>query len=120
MTEERIPLDSARATQRGAILRLLIAAKGDWVSLLEIRERAPQYNARIFELRRLGLRIENKIRDIGGKRLSWFRLLNSPKHAESVNAAPDSPARALTRDPKAATEEPSLFGSLAPGRRYPD
>jgi hypothetical protein len=109
-----------RATQRAAILEVLIAAKGDWVSLLEIRNRACQYNARILELRRLGFRIENKMREISGKRLSWFRLLNSPKCAELVNAAPDSPARELTKGPKSATEEPSLFGSLAPERKYPD
>jgi hypothetical protein len=62
----------ARATQRGRILELLIAANGDWVSLPKITECAAQYNARI--LRRLGFRITNRTREMSGQRHSWFRI----------------------------------------------
>jgi hypothetical protein len=91
-----------RATQRAAILGLLNGAKGDWVSLLEIRNCACQYNSRIFELRRLGYRITNKIREVDRVRRSWFRL----------EAGPSTPETAGT---KAAQIEPSrsLFGDLA-------
>jgi hypothetical protein len=114
---------ATRATQRAAVLGLLLGAKGTWVSLLEIRNCAAQYNARILELRRLGFRIENKIREIEGKRLSWFRLLSAPGQAKSPNpTGPDSPTTELPRDPvnNPTAKEASLFGDLAPGRRYPD
>lgn len=115
--------DVSKATQRAEILQLLIAARGEWVSLLEIRNCACQYNARILELRRLGFRIENKIREISGKRLSWFRLSNSPTKAAPVAVA--GPVR-LNGDritdtgPDSASGEGSLFGDLAPQRRHPD
>jgi hypothetical protein len=64
-------------TQRVAILRLLIDARGSWVPLPEILACAAQYNARIFELRRLGFAIENKTEEINGLRHSWFRLASS-------------------------------------------
>jgi hypothetical protein len=69
---------ATRGSQRSQILGLLIAARGDWVPLLTIRDCAVQYNARIFELRRLGFRIENKIREVDGVRRSWFRLQSPP------------------------------------------
>lgn len=77
---------------------------------------APQYNARIFELRRLGFQIQNKIREIGGKRLSWFRILSAP--AVGSDARPKERTKDVGSG--AAIEDPSLFGSLAPQRRYPD
>lgn len=66
-----------KKSQRGAILALLIQARGQWVELPEIMRLAAQYGARIYELRRLGFKIENKIRDVGGVRRSWFRLIPS-------------------------------------------
>jgi hypothetical protein len=69
---------AGRKTQRAAILRLLIDARGDWVPLPDILACAAQYNARIFELRRLGFSIENRTEEIDGVRHSWFRLVNSP------------------------------------------
>ena len=74
---------SSRATQRGEILGLLIAARGDWVPLPKITECAAQYNARIFELRRLGFRITNRTREVSGQRHSWFRLESSPADART-------------------------------------
>lgn len=66
---------SDRKTQREAILGLLVSARGGWIELPEIMRLAAQYGARIFELRRLGFKIENKVSDIGGVRHSWFRLI---------------------------------------------
>lgn len=60
--------------QRGEILALLIKARGDWVPLPEIMVCAAQYNARVFELRKLGFEIENKTETVDGERHSWFRL----------------------------------------------
>jgi hypothetical protein len=68
-----------RKTQRDRILALLIAAHGQWVELPEIMRLAAQYNARLWELRHLGFNIENKIRDVGGVRHSWFRLCAAPE-----------------------------------------
>jgi hypothetical protein len=84
---------SSRATQRGEILRLLIDAHGDWVPLPKITDCAAQYNARIFELRRLGFRIKNRTQGVNGARHSWFRLepqpitATSPQGRESVTSA---------------------------------
>jgi hypothetical protein len=64
----------SRATQRGRILELLIATRGDWVPLPTIAECAAQYNARIFELRRLGFHIANRTEVVNGTKRSWFRL----------------------------------------------
>jgi hypothetical protein len=60
------------------ILAVLRVARGAWVPLPKIIECAAQYNARIFELRRLGHRITNRTREIDGVRHSWFRLESSP------------------------------------------
>jgi hypothetical protein len=65
-------------TQRARILRLLIDARGGWVPLPQIIACAAQYNARIFELRRMGYSIENRTDRVDGVRHSWFRLGNSP------------------------------------------
>ena len=75
------------STQRARILRLLIEAKGGWVPLPEIAECAAQYNARIFELRRLNFPIENRTKEINGVRHSWFRLAPTSAQADSSPAA---------------------------------
>jgi len=68
-----------RKTQSAALLRLLIDAHGSWVPLPQILALGiAQYNARVFELRRLGFVIENKTERVNGARHSWFRLINSP------------------------------------------
>lgn len=67
-----------RKTQRDRILRLLVDAHGEWVSLPDILALGiAQYNARIFELRRLNFNIENRSEtDVEtGARHSWFRLV---------------------------------------------
>ena len=69
-----------RKTQRAAILRLLIDARGGWVSLPQILDlHISQFGARIFELRRAGFRIENRTeRDDSGVVHSWYRLVAFP------------------------------------------
>jgi hypothetical protein len=71
-------MKDSRSGQRAKILDLLISARGDWVSLPRIMDCAAQYNARIFELRRLGFRITNRTQDVKGSRHSWFRLESGP------------------------------------------
>lgn len=68
-------------TQRAAILRLMIEARVGWVASPEIAERALQYHARLFELRKLVFVIENKTEtDETRVRRSWFPLISSPRH----------------------------------------
>jgi hypothetical protein len=56
----------------------LIDACGGWVPLPDILALGiALYNARIFELRRLGFFIENRTEEIDGVRHSWFRLVSS-------------------------------------------
>jgi hypothetical protein len=81
-----------KKSQRGAILALLIQARGNWIGLPEIAACAMQYNARLWELRKLGFVIENRIRDVGGIRHSWFRLIPSrqaePEPKSSIAGRP--------------------------------
>ncbi len=86
-------------TQSAAILRLLIEARGAWVPLPEILALGiAQYNARLWELRRLGFVIENKSEAVDGVRHSWYRLVASP--------TPPAPA------PKPEPAKPSVPTSL--------
>lgn len=61
--------------QSDKILEILKTAAGSWVPLPEIQACAAQYNARIFELRKRGHRIENRTQLVGDSRHSWFRLV---------------------------------------------
>jgi hypothetical protein len=80
---------------------MLIEARGKWIPLPEIAACAAQYNARIFELRRLGFAIENRTKEIDGVRHSWFRL----------GAVLPSPVQASRSDceSKGITDELPLF-----------
>ena len=87
-------------TQRATILRLLIEARGRRLPSPEIAACAQQYNARVFELRRLGFCIENKTESDSktDTRRSWFRLVNS----SSVEMRPrPSKPRSRTAEPPA-------------------
>src|ERR1017187_1434179 len=71
-------------TQRSRILGLLICARGSWVPLPEILALGiAQYNARIFELRRLGFSIQSYQE---GAR-SFFRLVGGPGMPVLIAAA---------------------------------
>ncbi len=105
-------------TQRGRILELLIAARGDWVPLPALLECAAQYSARIHELRALGFRIENRReRSVAGITHSWFRLLAAPtterleKAREWISAARPKPEEPITG---------SLFSDPLPERHRDD
>ena len=75
MAKDNSSRRDSRNSQRGRILRLLIQARGGWVSLTEILALGiAQYNARLFELRGLGFRIENRRR----QHCSEFRLVPGP------------------------------------------
>jgi hypothetical protein len=76
--------DDSRKSQRARILGLLLDAHGAWVPLPEILElHISQFGARIFELRRLGFLVENKIqRDDSGTVHSSYRLVTGPASAK--------------------------------------
>lgn len=96
-----------RRTQRSRILRLLVDARGSWVDLTTILNLGiAQYNARVFELRRLGFRIENRKERRCGKLLSSFRL-TGPAVAQRVQESEQK------GEPSAAAPL-SLFGDLSP------
>ncbi len=63
------------STQQQKVLALLEANKDEWVPLPSIMALGiAQYNARIYELRKLGKRILNKTKEINGIKHSWFCL----------------------------------------------
>jgi hypothetical protein len=95
-----------RPRQRDRILALLKDCAPAWVPLPDILALGiAQYGARIFELRRLGHRIESKQ---DGDR-SWFRLVTA------LASTPDAMSP-TTQEPVADPE--SLFGELSPDRSY--
>lgn len=89
------------STQRERIYNVLVCAHGDWVELPKIAACAAQYNARVFELRRLGFRIENRTKEVDGVRQSWFRLVpdRSPFPSRSAGVA----VNPQTSNPKRST-----------------
>jgi hypothetical protein len=78
------PAPESSSSQRGRILRLLSEAHGGWVPSPEIAACAQQYNSRLFDLRRLGFRIENRTEEIDGARHSWFRLVPTSSTAPAA------------------------------------
>jgi hypothetical protein len=121
----------SRSGQRAKILYLLISARVDWVSLPMIMACAAQYNARIFELRRLGFRIENWTNAIDGVRHSWFRLARGPEQPargpqrDRISQVREwlSVARCERTGPQALPATSSGAGTLSPGndsRAYRD
>jgi hypothetical protein len=97
----------ARPSQTACIVNLLRSRSPHWVSLPEILElRISQYSARIHQARHdWGLNIENRTQTVGGKKHSWFRLVEQGIPLVSACPVPQGAA--------------SLFGELAP-ERYPD
>lgn len=69
-------------TQQLKIYTVLAERAGSWVPLPELlRLGVAQYNARILELRRQGITIENRTAVVNGQRHSWFRLVPRPPRA---------------------------------------
>ncbi len=101
-----------RASQRQRILELLLSARGDWVPLPRVQACAAQYNARLYELRRLGFRITNRIREVSGQRHSWFRIepaVTPVNRSEHENIAPAATGLSFPE-----------FGILGKEAGYPD
>lgn len=83
-----------RGTQRAQLLRFLEQNAGQWVPLPRVLELGiAQYNARIFELRRMGHQIENRVEHCNGVVHSWFRLVPSKGQAKLFDAAPEARPR---------------------------
>ena len=99
------PVPESANSQRARILNLLIAARGGEVGLPEISALAAQYNARLFELRRLGFKIVNRTQEIDGVRHSWFRLLAGS--AQSDTSTPSDAGRDALQRRSTLTEVPS-------------
>ena len=96
-------------TQRGEILALLVKARGEWVPLPDVLALGcAQYNARIFELRRVGFNIENRTETVDGERHSWFRLLPSTSGKPEPEAVPESDFMRRRREEEA--QQNPLFG----------
>jgi hypothetical protein len=74
----------ASHAQRTLILHLLQAAQPGWVPAPALARISLQYNARIFELRRAGWTISNRVATVGGKKHGSFRLgpPETPRSAE--------------------------------------
>lgn len=107
---------SGLKTQRAAVLRLLVDARGAWIALPEIMACAAQYNARLFELRRLGCHIENRTeRDDAGVVHSWYRLVNSP-------VTPSRQEEIAAADPKSGSKDwfQEKTGKSRPTNSTPD
>lgn len=101
-------------TQRDRILGLLIEARGEWVPLPDILALGvAQYNARIFELRRLNFNIGNRseIDPETGARRSWFRLRNLP---EPTVKAQHQPSRFEQTHQKDLERNAPLFAGERP------
>ena len=77
-----------QSTQRDKIKLIFLARPNEWVPLIEIlRLGIAQYGARILELRREGMRIENKIKEANGVRYSWFRYVPDISSADVCTPA---------------------------------
>jgi hypothetical protein len=102
----------SRPIQRDRVLTLLKSRAPDWVPLPAILALGiAQYNARIYELRRLGYRIESKHEGDH----NWFRLVTN--HGPTMVHEPRfSPASTETSPPVLE----SLFADIAPERRWRD
>ena len=70
------PPDNA-PSQKHEILRTLRRQRGKWVPVIDLMEASGslRVGARIYDLRRAGLRIENRCENSGKMRHSSYRLL---------------------------------------------
>jgi len=64
--------------QRGRILALLLAHRGNWEPAFKLSAIALQYSARIKELRDAGYVIENRVQRVGRQVHGSFRLVSCP------------------------------------------
>jgi hypothetical protein len=93
------------STQRDRILRLLAEACG-WVAASELAKVSLQYSARIFELRRLGYDIRNRVLLTNdGRKLGAFRLESQTTQRPQCSQPAEHTA---TPRPK-PEQQPTLF-----------
>ena len=106
-----------RRTHRAEILAILVKARGAWVPLPEIMRCAAQYNSRLFEIRKMGFRVENKTEQRDGEKHSWFRLVSDqPAHSvQPPTASTESSTGGPTHE-----DNHGLFGDIGPAGGYPD
>ena len=81
-----------RGTQRSRVLRLLQESSNQWVPSYRLAEIALQYGARVYELRKQGYKIDNKMQDVNGKTYGAFRLVPAASQA-SLFEAPEARPR---------------------------
>jgi len=60
--------------QRELIRKIFKDKPNQWIPLYDIMPFAAQYNARIKELRDSGMFIQNKTKNMAGRKHSWFRF----------------------------------------------
>lgn len=61
--------------QKQMIKRLFEERPRQWIPVYEFIQYALQYGARILELRREGMRIENKKEKVNGEWHSWYKWI---------------------------------------------
>jgi len=76
----------ADETQEKRILEHLRCNGANWTSAKDLSQHALQYSRGIFRLRKEGFAIENKVVVVGGVRLGYFRLKQTPP---MLRTAPD-------------------------------
>jgi len=70
-------------TQRQRMAAMFESRPNEWIPLPEILAMGvAQYGARVLELRRAGMEIENRTRTINGQKHSWFRLVVGQREFE--------------------------------------
>ena len=65
-------------SQTERIKELFTSHPNEWIPLYDIFIIAKQYNARIHELRREGMIIYNKTKEINGSKHSWYMYVVEP------------------------------------------
>ena len=77
-------MDHKLMTQGERLMALFESRPGEWIPLPEILALGiAQYNARIYELRREGKVIENRIMDtVGGQKHTAFRYVRKEEQME--------------------------------------
>ena len=72
--------------QKLELLNALLAHRGEWIPAFELGRIALQYNARVYELREAGYRIENMTRRVGGQVHGSFRLVSCPGETDTSSS----------------------------------
>jgi len=100
-----------RKNQRSQILEVLLAARGGEVPSPDLARISLQYNARILELREMGLRIISRTERRDGKTYGYFHLeMGAPAATPAKQEVPAG----------MNCSTPSLFGELRRESDYPD